>query len=438
MDLGAGIRKALARITGAAVIDEQAVKELVKELQRALLQSDVNVKLVFELTKKIEERALKEKPEKLLSLREHVVKVVYEELAAMLGEKFEPRIGKQKIMLCGLFGSGKSTGAGKIARYYQNRGLKVGLIAADVHRPAAIEQLKQISQQVKSEFYGKEGASAVDNAKNGLQELEKLKCDVIILDTAGRSAFDEELAKELRELNEAFKPDEKYLVVSADIGQVAGRQAAEFDKAVKLTGVIVSKMDGSGKGGGALSAVHSSNSKVAFIGTGEKPEDLQEFDAKKFVARLCGFPDLEELMRKAKELSQEQDLQKAMEEGKLDYNSFMAQMKSMRKMGPLKGVFQMLGVYDLPEEMLGKGEEKLKKFEAMVNSMTPKERSEPELMKNSKRQERVARGAGADLREVRELVSNFEKINKMMKGMRGDRGFMKRLGRMMPGMGGMR
>ncbi len=438
MDLGAGIRKALARITGATVIDEQAVKELVKELQRALLQSDVNVKLVFSLTKKIEERALDGKQEKMLSLREHVIKVVYQELAAMLGEKFEPRIGKQKIMVCGLYGSGKSTSVTKVAKYYQGKGLKVGVIAADLERPAAVEQLRQLAKQVNCEFYGKEGLTAQQAAANGLAELEKLKCEVIILDTAGRSAFDVELAEELKQLNSVFQPDEKYLVVSADIGQVAGRQAAEFDKVLKLTGVIISKIDGSGKGGGALSAVHSSNTKVAFIGTGEKPEDLQEFDAKKFVARLCGFPDLEELMKKAKELSQEQDLQKAMEDGKLDYNSFMAQMKSMRKMGPLKGVFQMLGVYDLPEELVGKGEEKMKKFEAMVNSMTPKERGEPELMKNTKRQERVARGSGADLKEVRELVGNFEKINKMMKGMRGDRGFMKKLGKMMPGMGGMR
>ncbi len=438
MDLGAGIRKALTKITGASVVDEQAVKELVKELQRALLQSDVNVKLVFELSRKIEKRCLEERPEKMLSLREHVVKVVYEELAKMLGEKYAVKIGKQKIMLCGLYGVGKTSTLGKLAKYFQAKGMKVGLIAADSHRAAAIEQLRQISEQVKCEFYGKEGASAEENTSKGLWELERQKCDVIVLDTAGRSAFDQELAEELKKLNSVFAPDETFLVVSADVGQVAGRQATEFKKAVKLTGVIVTKMDGSGKGGGALSAVHASEAKVAFIGVGEKPEDLQEFDAQKFVARLCGFPDLPELMKKVKEVAGEEQLQKALEEGKLDYNSFMAQMKAMRKMGPLKGVFQMLGAYDLPEELVGKGEEKMRKFESIVNSMTPKERGEPELMKNAKRQERVARGAGVDLKEVRELVSNFEKINKMMKGMRGNRGLMKNLGKMMPGFGGMR
>jgi len=431
MDLGFGIRKALAKITGATIVDEAAVKELVKELQRSLLQSDVNVKLVFELTKKIEQRALNDKPQKLLSLREHVVRVVYEELVSLLGEKYEPTIGRQKIMVVGLFGSGKTTSIGKIARFFMGKGLKVGVIAADVHRPAAIEQLRQISQQVKCEFYGREGASAVQAAKEGLKALEK--CDVLVLDTAGRSAFDPELSAELKELNEVFAPKEKYLVVSADMGQIAGRQAEEFNKAVNITGVIVTKMDGSGKGGGALSAVNASGTKVAFIGVGEKPEDFQLFDAGKFVSKLCGFPDLQELMEKVKTIGEEQQLQKAVEEGKLDYDSFMAQMKAMKKMGPLKGLMQAMGLYDIPEEMLGKSEEKMKTFESVVNSMTPKERKEPDLMKNAKRQERVAKGAGVGVGDVKELVSNFEKISKMMKGMRGDRGLAKRLGKMLPG-----
>src|SRR3989344_1258257 len=311
MGLGEGIRKALARITGATLVDEAAVKEMVKELQRALISSDVNVKLVFDITKKIEARALSEKPPAMLSPREHVVRIVYEELVKMLGEKHTARVGRQRIMMLGLFGSGKTTTISKLAKFFQKHGLSVGVIAADVHRPAAHEQLEQLAKLVNCAFYGRKGGTAVEIVKEGMAALAKN--DVVILDTAGRSAFDEELANELKQLNELFKPDEKFLVVSADVGQVAGKQADEFHRNVGVTGVIVTKMDGSGKGGGALSSVHTSGAKVAFIGTGEKPDALEEFDATQFVAGLCGFPDLKALLEKAKEATEEQELSKAME-----------------------------------------------------------------------------------------------------------------------------
>ncbi|MBI3588553.1 signal recognition particle protein [Candidatus Micrarchaeota archaeon] len=430
MDLGEGIRKALAKITGSALIDEAAVKELVRELQRALISGDVSVKLVFELTKRIEERALREKPSPLYGPREHVVKVVYEELVNLVGEKFEPKLEKQKIMLLGLFGSGKTSLCAKLTKFYQGKGLKIGLIAADVHRPAAHEQLEQWAKQLNCGFYGRKGANAEQIVREALVALKDF--DVLVLDTAGRSAFDAELAHELKTLNEVFKPDAKYLVLSADVGQVAGRQAEEFNRTVGITGVIITKMDGSGKGGGALSAVRASGAKVAFIGTGEKPDALEPFDARKYVARLCGFPDLQGLLEKAKEVGDDEALSKAMEEGKLDYNTFLSQMRSMRKLGPLKNILAMMGAYDLPEEMLGKSEEKLKQFEAAVQSMTPYERTHPEAMKNSKRQERVAKGAGMTEGEVREVVSSFEKAQKLMKGLRGNRGLLKKLSRGIP------
>lgn len=432
MDLGSGIRKALAKITGASAVDEAAVRELVKDLQRVLITNDVNVKLVFELTKKIESRSLGEKPIPGLSLREHVVRVVHEELQRVLGGKFEPKLGKQRILLLGLFGSGKTTSAAKLAKYYQSKGLKTALIAADVHRPAAFDQLEQLSQQVKSGFYGVRGEkNAVKIAEQALMELDG-KYDVLILDSAGRSAFDEELARELKDVARAFKPDEKFLVVSADVGQVAGKQAQEFHNTVGVTGVIVTKMDGSGKGGGALSSVAVSGAKVAFIGTGEKATDFQPFDSTKFVAQLVGFPDLESLLEKLKEASDEEKLQKALEDGKLDFESFLAQMRAMRKMGPLKQIMQMLGMYDLPEEMVAQSETKMKAFEAAVLSMTPAERKDPDLMKSKARQARVARGAGLKEDDVRDLIRNFEKSVKMIKQFKGNKGLLKKLGKSMP------
>src|SRR3989338_3164441 len=314
MDLGSGIRKALARITGASVVDEAAVKELVKDLQRVLITNDVNVKLVFQLTKTIEEKALKEKLLPGLSLREHVVRVVHDELQKVLGGKFEPRLGKQKILVVGLFGGGKSTTAAKLAKFYQSKGLKVALVAADVHRPAAFDQLQQLSEQVTSGFYGiRREKNAVKIAEQSLKELEG-KYDVLILDSAGRSAFDGELAEELTAVAKAFKPDEKFLVVSADLGQVAGKQAQEFHSTVGVTGVIVTKMDGSGKGGGALSSLAVTGAKVAFIRSEEKTTDLKTLHSTRFVAELVGFPDLASLLEKINDASDEEAVQKARSE----------------------------------------------------------------------------------------------------------------------------
>ncbi len=423
MDLGAGIRRALARITGAPLVDEKAVKEMVKELQRALISSDVNVRLVLDLTKRVEERALKEKPVAGFGAKEHVVKVVYEELEKMLGTRFEPKIGRQKIMMVGLFGQGKTTSTAKVAKFYKSKGLKAGVVAADVHRPAAFEQLEILAKQAGCAFYGKMDEPRKIVGK-GLEALSDQ--DVIILDSAGRSAFDETLARELKEIHDAFRPDVKYLVVSADLGQVAGRQAEEFHKTIGIDGVIVTKMDGSGKGGGALTSVAATGSRIAFIGTGEKLDALELFDPKKFVARLCGFPDLEALIEKTRAVAEEEKLREALEEGKLDYEAFLSQVKAMKKMGPLKGILQMMGAYDLPEELVGKGEEKINKFEAIVHSMTREERRNPELMKNRSRQERVAKGAGVKVEDVRELASNFDKVEKMVKGISRNRGLMKR------------
>lgn len=431
MDFGQGIRKALAKITGAAIIDEAAVKELVKELQRVLITNDVEIKLVREITKKIEEKALSEKKSQTIAIREHIAKIVYDELVSLLGEKFEPRIEKnQRIMVLGLYGSGKSTSVAKLAKFYQKSGLRVGVICGDVHRPAAFEQLKQLSEQVKCDFYGNKTQGAELIAVEGLEKLKH--CDVIIYDSAGRNAFDAELSHELKKVVEKFRPTDSFLVVSADIGQVAGKQAQEFSKAAPISGVIITKMDGSGKGGGALSSVHASKTRVAFIGTGEKMDALEVFDSKKFVSNLVGFPDLETLLDKVKEASDEQTIQRVLETGKLDYESFMSQMRAMKKMGPLKQILQMIGVYDIPEDMMVQSEKKLKKFENIVNSMTLNERRNPELMANHSRQERIAKGAGAKLNEVKELVSQFNTISKFMTGAKKNKGLMRRMAGKLP------
>ena len=431
MDLGRSLRQALSKFTGAPVADEKAVKALCRELQRVLISSDVNVRLVFDLTKRIENRALDANLPKGLSLREHVVKVVYEELSGMMGERYEPKVSPKKILLLGLFGSGKTTAAGKIAHFYKSRGLSVGLISCDVDRPAAYEQLQQLSKQTGAAFYGIQGERDV---KKILADAKaRAKEDVLITDSAGRSAFDTGLVEQLKTINSEFSPDERFLVISADIGQVAGKQASEFHNAVGLTGVIITKLDGSGKGGGALSAVSSSGAKVAFIGTGEKMDALEPFDAQKFVGRLLGFPDIGALMEKVKKIADEEKLPTEMED-KLTLRTFYEQLKAAKKLGPLSGVFSMLGAADVPADMVKNSEGKLKKFECIISSMTKQEMEDAELVRKSRaRIERIAAGSGTKPEDVRELLTQFERVNGMFSQFKKNRGFRKKMEKMMKG-----
>jgi signal recognition particle subunit SRP54 len=431
MDLGKKLREALSRLTGKPYVDADDVKALIKDLQRVLISSDVNVKLVLSLSRKIEERALKSEKMQSLSLKEHVTKIVYEELVALMGRSHVPRLDRHKILVCGLYGSGKTTTCAKLAHFYKTKGLSAALVAADVDRPAAQEQLEQLAKSVGAAFYtikgGKDAAAIVADA------LKKSREEVVIVDSAGRSAFDGHLVEELRAIAAALKPDENYLVISADLGQIAGKQATEFNGAVPLSGVIVTKMDGSGKGGGALSAVAASGTKIAFIGVGEKASDMEPYDAEKLVGRLLGVPDIGALMEKIKQVSEEADLRK-LETEELTIDSFYEQLKAAKKLGPLGSVLSMMGAADVPKELVQQSEEKLKKFEHMINSMTREEKSNAHLIKNSPpRMARIAAGSGCSEKEVREFLSQFEKMEKMMGMFKRNRGFRKKMEKMMAG-----
>jgi signal recognition particle subunit SRP54 len=431
MDLGKKLRQALSKLTNRPYVDEADVKALIKDLQRVLISSDVNVKLVLRLSKKIEERTLKTDKLEALSLKEHVTKIVYEELVNLMGETYQPRLDKHKILICGLYGSGKTTSCAKLAHFYKTKGLSVGLIAADTDRPAAQEQLEQLSKKVGAAYYTTRGEKVP--AKIVETALAKANEDVIIVDSAGRSALDGQLVDELREVADMFKPDENFLVMSADIGQVAGKQATEFNEAVPLSGVLVTKMDGSGKGGGALSSVGASNAKIAFIGLGEKMGDLQVYNSERFVGRLLGVPDIGALMEKIKEISKETDMKK-IESEKLTIESFYEQLKAAKKMGPLGDVFSMLGAADVPKEVVQQSEGKLTKFESMINSMTKAEKKDAALLKNNQnRISRIAKGSGCEEKEVREFLSQFEKMEKMMNMFKKNRGFRKKMEKMMKG-----
>jgi signal recognition particle subunit SRP54 len=431
MDLGEGLRKAIAKLSGATIIDSKSIREFNKELQKALISSDVEIGLVASLTKGIEEAALKEKLPSGISPKDYITNMVYEELVKLMGRNFEPKIGPKRILLLGMYGSGKTTTSAKLAKFYQDRGLSVGLICCDVARPAAYEQLETLAKQINASFFGMKGEKdAARIVRDGLSELKDRK--VIICDSSGRSSLDAELVNEIKKISKEFSPDEKLLVINADTGQVAGRQAAAFDDAVKITGVIVTKMDGSGRGGGALSAVAAANVNITFIGTGEKLNSLELYNPEKFVGRLLGMPDLESLLKHVNDAIKEAQVNPdEINAEELSFDTFYTQLKAMSKMGPMKNMLGMLGVSDLPKEALEQGEAKLRKYKVMIGSMTTAERRNERLVREPSRISRIAKGSGTSEKDVRNMISEFNRMKKFYEMFKNDRNVKKNLSRFM-------
>ena len=445
--LGSSLKSTLQKVAKALFVDESLVNELVKDLQKALLQADVNVKLVFELTKGIKERALKEETPKGLTKKEHLINIVYDELVKFLGkESAEIKPGKKKpfkIMMVGLFGSGKTTTIGKLAKYFTKRGYKVATLGLDVHRPAAPQQLKQISDSIHVPCFILKGEKdPVKIYKNFEKELSKF--DIVIVDTAGRDALSKDLITEIKNLYDLIKPDENLLVISADIGQAAQMQAQTFHDNAKVSGVVVSRMDGTAKGGGALTACSATGAPIKFIGVGEKVDDLERFNPPGFVGRLLGMGDIEALLEKAKEampMEKAEDLGKRFLKGDFNLIDLYEQMMAMKKMGPLTKIVEMIPGFSqlkMPKEMLQVQEGKLKKWRHAMDSMTQEELENPEIMSAS-RIDRISKGSGVAAKDIREMIKQYKKSKKLVK-MMGGKGDMKKLmkqfkGKLPPGMG---
>jgi signal recognition particle subunit SRP54 len=419
--LGSSLTDAIKKLFRASVIDEAAVKELVRDIQRALLQADVNVQLVLEISKRIEERALKEKMPPGISRREHVIKVVYEELTRFVGEKPVPlniEPGKRKIMmLVGIQGSGKTTTAAKLARFYQKRGLKPALICADTYRPGAFAQLQQLAGRLNVPIFGDpKNKDPVKVVSEGLKHFSDK--DLIIVDTAGRHKEERDLIKEMKTLEHKIKPDEVVMVIDGTIGQQALIQAKTFHEATPIGAIFVTKLDGSSRGGGALSAVAATGAPIKFIGTGEKTEDIESFIPSRFVGRLLGMGDLETLLEKVKEaeIKVPKKKAKAILSGKFTLTDMYEQFEAVKGMGPFRKVLQMLpGMsQNVPEEMLNTAEGRLEKWRVIIQSMGSEEKENPKIF-NSSRVKRVARGSGTTEKDVKDLLKQYVNMRKMMK-----------------------
>jgi signal recognition particle subunit SRP54 len=444
-NLGKSLNAALKRLFGASVIDEELVKELVKNIQRALLVADVDVNLVMAITERIQKQALDETLPRGISRREHIIRVVWDTLAHFLGEKAVPLTinpGKPNlVMMVGIQGSGKTTTIGKLARYYQKRGIKTGMICADNFRPGAYSQLKQLAERSNVPFWGDEGEKdAVKLAKKGFKEMKDKGIELILLDTSGRHREETSLIKEMRDISKAVNPQEIILVIDGTLGQQAGVQADAFRKASNIGSIIVTKLDGSAKGGGALSAVAATKAPIKFIGTGEGMDAIEPFNPTKFAGRLLGMSDIRGLVEKVKEaqIEVEEDAVKRIMKGQFSLKDMMAQLKQLKKMGPIGKVMEMLGLqYKLPDDIAEIQEENMKRWEVIMNSMTKDELNEPKLIKSS-RIKRIARGSGTSQKDVRDLLKQYEQMKKMMKQMgkqrRGRKGGMPGLPGGLPGM----
>jgi signal recognition particle subunit SRP54 len=436
-ELGNSLKASLNRLLTSITVDKKLIEQTIVDIRRALIQSDVNLQLANELADKIRKRAFEESTPKGMSKREHVIKIVYEELVNLLGKKFEPLNLNKKpflILMAGLLGSGKTTSTVKLARYLQKQGKSVGIICADVYRPAALEQLQQLGKQINVQVYGEKGnKNPIEIIENGIKEFSKK--DVIIIDTAGRHKQEEKLMKEIEEIGKKIKPDETILVIDATIGQQAKVQAEAFHKVVPIGSIMITKMDGTSKGGGALSACSVTGAKVRFIGTGEKIENLELYDPDRFVSRLLGLGDLQTLLEKVKEAEIKKESVEKIIEGKFTLQDFMEQIENIRKVGPLSQIVSMIpgfGAIKFPKDALEKQEEKMKIWKFIIQSMTKEERENPEII-DSSRIKRIAKGSGRKEEEVRELLNQYNQMKKMLKGFGGikglDRGQLKQLAR---------
>ncbi len=428
--LGEVLKKATNRIANAIFLDKNLLDSIVRDLQRALIEADVNVALVKDLSEKLRKAALDERVTQV-DKKEHVIKLLHDELLKIIGEHKKLKVGdaQNRIMLLGLYGAGKTTTTAKIANYFAKRGKRVAMIGLDVHRPAASEQLKQLAEKNKLNYFiDLEEKNPIKIWKKYEKDLQKF--DVVVIDTAGRHSLDKDLVKEIKLIGKEISPTESILVMPADIGQAAKKQASDFKEAVDISGVIITRMDSTARGGGALTACAETKSGVYFITTGEKINDIEEFNPKSFLSRLLGMGDLETLIEKVRSVTDEgkqEKIRKNLESGKMTIEDVIEQVKSMSALGGFEKIKSMIpgfGNAKIPENLLETQQEKISKWEHIAKSMTLNEKDNPELLeKQTSRIQRIAKGAGVNVSDVRTLLKQYKMLNDMIKsGISGDLG----------------
>ena len=432
-----GLRSAIKRIVNSSGIDEELIKELAKDVQRSLLQSDVNVKLVLEITKNLEERSLNETPPPGLSRKDHIVKILYDELSKLLGNdtEFHFKSGQiNKVLMLGIQGSGKTTISSKLAKFLTRQGYRVGVIGADTFRPGALVQLRTMCEKSNVEVFGDESSKdSPDIVKRGLKHFENSNLDIILIDTAGRHKEEKDLLEEMTQISKVAEPDLALLVIDGTIGQQCFSQAKAFNEIVPVGGIVITKLDSSAKGGGALAASAATGAQVMYVGTGERIDDLEQFSPTRFVGRLLGMGDVQAVLDLAKRLESEADdvRLKRISSGKMNMEDFFYQLEEVTKVGSLQNLMEtMPGLSGMvKEDQLEQMEDRVDRWRYIIQSMNKNEKADPDLL-NSSRIKRIARGSGWPEHEVKELLKNYKNSKTMMKASKGRQmqGMLRKLG----------
>ena len=419
------LENAINKIKGYGTITEDNISDAMREVRLALLEADVNYKVVKEFTNKVKEKALGEEVKKSLKPGDVFLKILKDELLELLGDgnsSLDLSSNPSIIMLVVLQVSGKTTTIGKLANLLRKKkGKKPLLIAADVYRPAAIDQLKQLGRELNIEVYEEGQNDAVKITENGVNYAKEKGYDLVLIDTAGRLHVDEKLMDELKSINEKVNPSEIILVIDAMIGQDAINVINGFNDKLPLTGTILTKMDGDTKGGVALSARHLTGVPIKFIGTSEKLDGLTEFEPERMVSRILGNGDIMSIIEKAESVIDEKEAMttaKKIQAGKMDLEDFLSQLKQIKKLGPLENLLKLLpGARKMGLNNISIDPKQFARLEAIISSMTIKERKNPDIIKSSRKQ-RIANGSGTSVQEVNKLLNQFDQMKKMMKMMK--------------------
>lgn len=424
-NLGDRLQNVMTKIKGYGKITEENIGEMTREIRLALLEADVNYKVVKEFIANVKEKALGEEVAKSLKPGEMFVKIVKDELVELLGgekEDLNLKGNPATLMLVGLQGSGKTTMIAKIANMLRKKHKKTPLlVACDVYRPAAIDQLKQLGRELNIEVYEEGKKDPVEIVNHAISYAKENKFDYVLIDTAGRLHIDEELMEELNNIYNSIKPDEVLLVIDSMIGQDAINVIEGFNTKLKLTGAILTKLDGDTKGGAALSIRHLTNIPIKLIGVSEKMDGLEEFYPDRMATRILGMGDIMSIVEKAESVIDEEEAKKTakrMQKGKFDLEDFLSTLNQIKKLGPLENIIKMLpGAKKMGLTNVKVDPKDMAHIEAIILSMTPEERKNPDILKASRKQ-RVAKGSGRSVEEVNRLLKQFEEMKKMMKMMK--------------------
>ncbi len=419
--LGKSLDSAIRKIRRLPKVDKDAIDALIQELQRALLSSDVKVEIVFEATENIKKEALNTKLSSSIRRRDFIIKIIHDELVKILGGKSTPILIKPNklniILMVGIQGSGKTTTVGKLANYYKSKGYTIGVVCGDNFRPGAFEQLEQLCNPINVKVYGNPiEKNPIKLVLRQTKQALKENYNIIIVDTAGRHKEEKELMKEIENIEKLVKPDEVILVIDGTLGQQAYNQALEFSKATRVGSIIVTKLDGTAKGGGALSAVAATNAPIKFIGIGEKIDQFELFEPTRFVGTLLGIPDLEGLVQKVQDAMAEPDpeMVKRMMRGKFTLEDLYIQLKAIKKMGRFGKLLGMMGIGNIPDEAKDMAEQNLDQWEVVLNSMTKDEKENPKIIKKS-RKRRIAIGSGTSYTTINKMLDQYNQMKSMMK-----------------------